>query len=92
MSPIRLSPSLCISIILPGDGFILIPAFQLLDYAFNQLRDRIRDRLRQLCAPLRRIGLHAEYHNFPGRFAEQLERDHKIRVSQLMHGPFPGRP
>jgi hypothetical protein len=56
----------------------------LLDYAVNQRRDRIRDRLCQFCAPLRRIGLHAKYHNFARGVAQELERDHEIRESQLM--------
>ena len=48
----------------------------------------MRDRRRQLRAPLCRFGLHAEYHHFAGRIAEELERDHEIRESQLMHRRF----
>ena len=58
----------------------------MLDYAVNQQRNCIRDRLCQLRTPLRRLGLHAEYHDFAGRLAEELKRDHEIRESQLMYG------
>lgn len=63
----------------------------MLDYAVNQQRDRIRDRRRQLRAPRCRLGLHAEYHDFAGRIAKELERDHKVRESQLMHRRLSGQ-